>query len=119
MKVKLLTTSVALALSMTAFSSNAVDFSGYFRSGVGVSQDGDMQTGNQSLVGRLGNESDTYTEIGIGQEVYNKDGKVFYVDSMFSMQSNGSMIMKARQLSVTLIKSSAVKMRHLPCVNSM
>ncbi|HDN9019180.1 maltoporin [Aeromonas salmonicida] len=90
MKVKLLTTSVALALSMTAFSSNAVDFSGYFRSGVGVSQDGDMQTGNQSLVGRLGNESDTYTEIGIGQEVYNKDGKVFYVDSMFSMQSNGS-----------------------------
>ncbi|MGL6349944.1 MAG: carbohydrate porin, partial [Aeromonas sp.] len=90
MKVKLLTTSVALALSMTALNANAVDFTGYFRSGVGVSQDGDMQTGRQNFVGRLGNESDTYTEIGIGQEVYNKDGKTFYVDSMFSMQSDGS-----------------------------
>ena len=49
MKVKLLTTSVALALSMTALNANAVDFTGYFRSGVGVSQDGDMQTGRQNV----------------------------------------------------------------------
>jgi len=41
-------------------------------------------------VGRLGNEADTYTEIQLGQELYNKGGTSFYVDSMFSMNSDGS-----------------------------
>lgn len=90
MKQKLLTTSIAMALAMTAASAHAVDFTGYFRSGVGVSQDGDTQSWKISRLGRLGNEADTYTEVGVGQEVYNKDGKSFYVDSMFSMNSDGS-----------------------------
>ena len=35
-------------------------------------------------------EDDTYSEVQLGQEVYNKGGKSFYVDSMFAMTSNGS-----------------------------
>ena len=90
MKAKILATSVAMALALTATSASAVTFSGYFRSGVGVSTDGKMQTANKQVVGRLGNEDDTYGEIGLGQELYNQDGQVFYVDSMVSMESNGS-----------------------------
>lgn len=90
MKAKLLSSCVAMALALTATSASAVNFNGYFRSGVGVSTDGKMQTANKQLVGRLGNEDDTYGEIGLGQELYNQDGQVFYVDSMVSMESNGS-----------------------------
>ncbi|MFM2484917.1 maltoporin LamB [Celerinatantimonas yamalensis] len=67
--------------------------SGYFRSGLGVSsKSGGTQSKNnyqKQVLGRLGNEFDTYAELGLGEEVYNKDGKSFYVDSMFSMDSNG------------------------------
>jgi maltoporin len=90
MKAKLLATSVAIALALTATSASAVNFTGYFRSGVGVSQDGATQSWMIPYVGRLGNEADTYTEIGLGQELYNKGGTSFYVDSMFSMNSDGS-----------------------------
>ena len=90
MKVKCLTASIAVALVMTATSASAVNFNGYFRSGVGVSTDGKQQTANKDKVGRLGNEDDTYGEIGLGQELYNQDGQTFYVDSMVSMESNGS-----------------------------
>jgi len=90
MKAKLLASSVAIALALTATSASAVNFTGYFRSGVGVSQDGATQSWMIPYVGRLGNEADTYTEIGLGQELYNKGGKTFYVDSMFSMNSDGS-----------------------------
>ncbi|GAB3240126.1 maltoporin [Pseudaeromonas pectinilytica] len=90
MKAKLLASSVAIALALTATSASAVNFTGYFRSGVGVSQDGSTQSWMIPYVGRLGNEADTYTEIGLGQELYNKGGKTFYVDSMLSMNSDGS-----------------------------
>lgn len=79
-----------MALALTATSALAVDMHGYFRSGVGVSKDGSTQEWKKSVVGRLGNEADTYTEVELGQEVYNKAGKTFYVDSMFAMSSNGS-----------------------------
>lgn len=90
MKAKLLSASVAMALAMTATAASAVDFHGYFRSGVGVSQDGATQSWMIPYVGRLGNEADTYTEVQLGQELYNKGGTSFYVDSMFSMNSDGS-----------------------------
>ncbi|MFM4717387.1 maltoporin [Aeromonas veronii] len=90
MKTKYLTSSIALAVAMMAANAHAVDFTGYFRSGVGVSQDGKQQTANKTLVGRLGNEDDTYGEVGLGQELFKKDGVSFYVDSMVSMESDGS-----------------------------
>ena len=57
MKAKLLATSVAMALALTATSASAVDMHGYFRSGVGVSKDGSTQEWKKSVVGRLGNEA--------------------------------------------------------------
>lgn len=66
---------------------------GYFRSGIGTSKDsGGIRAENEyqkTLLGRLGNEYDTYSEIGLGSEVYNKDGKAFYADMMFSISSSG------------------------------
>lgn len=94
MKAKLLSASVAMALAMTATAASAVDFHGYLRSGLGVSaNEGGTQSGSEfqkNKLGRLGNEFDTYGEIGIGQEVWNEDGKTFYVDSMFSIESKGT-----------------------------
>ncbi|MGL4206239.1 MAG: maltoporin [Aeromonadaceae bacterium] len=90
MKAKWLPISAAVIMALGSASASAVDFHGYMRSGVGVSDNGSMQTLDKNKVGRLGNESDTYSEVQLGQEVYNKGGKSFYVDSMFAMASNGS-----------------------------
>lgn len=91
MTAKWLPISAAVIMALGSASASAVDFHGYFRSAVAVSQDGDMQPYAKKKVGRLGNEDDTYSEVQLGQEVYNKGGKTFYVDSMFAMTSdNGS-----------------------------
>ncbi|MBY7810571.1 maltoporin [Vibrio fluvialis] len=81
----------AVSASLAAGSAFAVDFHGYMRAGVGVSADGGQQvTYQKNKVGRLGNEGDIYGEVQLGQEVYNNNGKTFYVDSMIAMTSNGS-----------------------------
>ncbi|TNH85727.1 maltoporin [Aeromonas sobria] len=90
MKMKWLPIAAAVTAALASQAAFAVDFHGYMRSGVGVSGDGDMVKYNVNKVGRLGNENDTYGEVQLGQEVFNKDGKTFYVDSMFAMTSNGS-----------------------------
>ena len=90
MKAKWLPISAAVIMALGSASASAVDFHGYMRSGVGISKDGDMQTYGKNKVGRLGNEADTYSEVQLGQEVYNKAGKTFYVDSMLAMTSDGS-----------------------------
>lgn len=87
-KISVIAAAVAASLSAGAF---AVDFHGYMRAGVGISADGGQQvTYQKNKIGRLGNEGDTYGEVQLGQEVYNNNGKTFYVDSMFAMSSNGS-----------------------------
>ncbi len=87
-KVSLIAAAVATTLSAGAM---AVDFHGYMRAGVGVNADGGQQiSANKNKVGRLGNEDDVYSEIQLGKEVYNNDGKTFKVESMFAMTSNGS-----------------------------
>ena len=81
----------AVAATLAAGSAFAVDFHGYMRAGVGVNADGGQQIDfKKSQIGRLGNESDVYGEIQLGKEVYNSNGKTFYVDSMVAMTSNGS-----------------------------
>ena len=88
MTAKWLPISAAVIMALGSASASAVDFHGYMRSGVGVSDNGKMQTISKERVGRLGNEDETYSEIQLGQEVYNKGGKTFYVDSMFTMKSD-------------------------------
>ncbi|HGY9576412.1 maltoporin [Vibrio harveyi] len=81
----------AVAATLAAGSAFAVDFHGYMRAGVGVSADGGSQAAfEKAKIGRLGNENDVYGEVQLGKEVYNNNGKTFYVDSMFAMTSNGS-----------------------------
>ena len=88
MKMKWLPIAAAVTAALASQAAFAVDFHGYMRSGVGVSDNGDMQTHAKKKVGRLGNENDTYGEVQLGQEVYNKNNQTFYVDSMFAMTSN-------------------------------
>ena len=83
--MKYLPLAAAVTAALTSQAAFAVDFHGYMRSGIGVSDNGDMQTYNKHKVGRLGNEAETYSEIQLGQEVYNKAGKSFYVDSMIAI----------------------------------
>nr|WP_252353511.1 carbohydrate porin [Aeromonas jandaei] len=63
MKMKWLPIAAAVTAALASQAAFAVDFHGYFRSGVGVSSDGDMQTWSKQKVGRLGNEDDTYGEV--------------------------------------------------------
>ncbi|MGL6463863.1 maltoporin [Aeromonas hydrophila] len=88
MKAKWLPIAAAVTAALASQAAFAVDFHGYMRSGVGVSDNGDLQINAKNKVGRLGNEDDTYGEIQLGQEVYNKDNKTFYVDSMFTMKTD-------------------------------
>lgn len=88
-KVSLVATAVSTALLST--SAFAVDFHGYMRAGVGMNADGGQQIAHEkNKIGRLGNEDDVYSEVQLGSEVYNDNGKTFYVDSMLAMTSNGS-----------------------------
>ena len=75
MKAKWLPISAAVIMALGSASASAVDFHGYMRSGVGISDNGGMQTLSKQKVGRLGNEDETYSEVQLGQEVYNKAGK--------------------------------------------
>nr|WP_180343594.1 maltoporin [Aeromonas caviae] len=89
MKAKWLPIAAAVTAALASQAAFAVDFHGYMRSGVGVSDNGDMQTDvSKQKVGRLGNENDTYGEVQLGQEVYNKNNQTFYVDSMVAMQTD-------------------------------
>ncbi|EKP0308048.1 maltoporin, partial [Aeromonas veronii] len=90
MKMKWLPIAAAVTAALASQAAFAVDFHGYMRSGLGISGDGDMQSYKKNQLGRLGNEDDTYGEIQLGHEAYNKDGKSFYIDSMFAMTSNSS-----------------------------
>lgn len=89
-----LSAAIALALGSAAASAATTDFHGYLRGGLGAStKEGGTQGGsefNKTKLGRLGNEFDTYGEVELGQEVWNKDGKSFYVDSMLAMDSDGT-----------------------------
>lgn len=89
MKIKTLSAAVAVALlSSSAF---AVDYHGYARSGVGISDDGAQTCSAQKQkVGRLGNECETYAELTLKQEVHNNDGKLFNIATTIAYTSDGS-----------------------------
>ncbi|MBY4677222.1 maltoporin [Marinobacterium arenosum] len=86
---KVLAAMVAAMISMPAA---AVDFHGYLRSGIGATSDGGDQSCFQAAGAgakyRLGNECETYAEIALGKELYNENGRTFYVDSMIAYVSD-------------------------------
>ena len=93
MKAKWLPISAAVALALGSFSASAVDFHGYFRSGVqnNLTNGGAVYcfgNGNAGhLLGRLGDECDTYAEIALTQEVFNKAKNKFTVNTLVAWGS--------------------------------
>ena len=75
-------------MALGSFSASAVDFHGYFRAGVqnNLTNGGAVYcfgNGNAGhLMGRLGDECDTYVEIALSQEVFNKAKNKFTVNTL-------------------------------------
>jgi maltoporin len=87
MKANWLPLSAAVALALGSVTASAVDFHGYFRAGMQANTEGGAVycLGNGNLghrVGRLGDECDTYAEIALSQEVYNKANSKFTVNTL-------------------------------------
>lgn len=80
----------ACACLIAPLSAQALEFSGYMRSGVGNSLNGGKQScfqlpGAESKY-RLGNECEQYAELELRQDVYSfDDGSVLSVDGMASL----------------------------------
>ena len=85
----LLAAVVAASVSAPAFADytpNATFF-GYMRAGVGFDKDGKFNQYQTKKLGRLGNESTTYGEIGIGADVAKVDDTVWTVNSMLAVST--------------------------------
>ena len=79
--------SAVIALALGSVSASAVDFHGYMRSGLNYGSQGGnaycFGNGNLGhLLGRLGDECDTYAELSLSQEVYNKANNKFTVHTL-------------------------------------
>ncbi|AYN26160.1 carbohydrate porin [Buttiauxella sp. 3AFRM03] len=114
MKIKLLPLAVSVGLSVlpsVVFASEAaepasksvaftdplsgIDFFGYFRSGIAGGESGSMNEAvggsfQKNKLGRLGNEFDTYAEIGFGKELYNAGSQSVYIQTMINMYDGDS-----------------------------
>ena len=87
MKAKWLPISAAVALALGSIPASAVDFHGYFRSGLNyATQGGDAYCEGYGPVshylGRLADECDTYAELTLSQEVFNKNNNKFTVNTL-------------------------------------
>lgn len=76
---------VAVVAGILSVQIEALDFSGYARSGIGWTGSGGEQqcfqaTGAQSKY-RLGNECETYAELKLGQQVWKEGDQSFYFDT--------------------------------------
>lgn len=81
---------VATMASSVAYAAPAVDFGGtYFRASVGSSRDGGQFTQNKNFLGRLGNESDVWSDIGLGANVFESDDLSIRGETMFALYNNG------------------------------
>ncbi|MGF1709070.1 maltoporin LamB [Vibrio kagoshimensis] len=83
---------IAAALSTALLTPNLfagettpLEFNGYMRGGVGLSNEGGSNSKWEvNKVGRLGNENDLYGEFGFKKELYSEDDVSFLVDSMLA-----------------------------------
>ena len=104
---------IAAALSTALLTPNLyadettpLEFNGYMRGGVGLSNEGGSNSKWEvSKVGRLGNENDLYGEFGFRKEVYAEDDVSFLVDRWYVRarctldRNNGFPGVKSRQQS--------------------
>lgn len=111
MKMNLKPLVPAILAALSTLPVQAVDFTGYVRSGLGISNNGGGVKGGDELakskLGRLGNEFDTYSEIGLGQELYQEEGKSFYFESMFAMSADGELELEDSDFSIKQLNLQA------------
>ena len=92
MKIQKTLLTIAISGTLFAKSASAVDFHGYARSGIGWTSGGGELTAFSANGApakyRLGNESDTYAELGFGQELWKEGNKRFYFDSLIAYGGN-------------------------------
>lgn len=87
---KMCLVAAAVSTALVAAPALAVDYFGYFRAGTGISSDGAGDIGiNKQKIGRLGNESDNYSEFGFGKTLRNDDQK-WRVESMIASGNSGT-----------------------------
>ena len=91
-KINWLPLTAAVTLAAGSVSASSVDFHGYFRAGAQLSTHGGevycAGTGADGhKVGRLADECDTYGEIALSQEVYNKADNKFTVNTLMGYGS--------------------------------
>ena len=80
MKRTSLAAAVALCTLLGSTSSQALDFNGYFRSGIFTSTDGSQTSWVDHKLGRFGNETDGWYDLMLGQTIYqNDEGQSFSV----------------------------------------
>ena len=89
MKAKWLPLAAGIALAAGSVTASAVDFHGYFRSGIQASaRGGDVFCGGDGTaghkVGRLGDECDSYAELSFAQDIYNKNNTKFDVHALIA-----------------------------------
>ena len=85
-----------LLLTHSALADEGFVFHGYARAGIGISGDnGQNVEFNKQQLGRLGNEADTFSELGLGKNFYKDDGGGFFIDSMLGVGSDGSNIFES------------------------
>ena len=87
MKAKWLPISAAVALALGSVSASAVDFHGYFRSGLNYATQGGNaycygKGASGHMLGRLADECDTYAELALSQEVFNKADNKFTINTL-------------------------------------
>ncbi|MCY9872386.1 carbohydrate porin, partial [Vibrio barjaei] len=81
----------AIVAATVATPALAVDFNGYFRAGTAISNNGTGDTSfEKQKVGRLGNENDNYSEIGLGKDLLNENGQKWRVETMIASGVSGS-----------------------------
>jgi maltoporin len=90
MKAKWLPLAAGIALAAGSVAASAVDFHGYARAGLQMNARGGQVfcTGSGEKghkVGRLGDECDTYAEIALSQELYNKADSKFSINTLFGI----------------------------------
>ena len=85
MKIQKTLLAAAIGGVLFAGSASAVDFHGYARSGIGWTSGGGEQSAFAVNGGgskyRLGNESDTYAELKLGQELFKEGNQSIYFDT--------------------------------------
>ncbi|WFB37613.1 carbohydrate porin [Kiritimatiellota bacterium B12222] len=89
MKKMLLGSTVLIGLTSLTLHAQDVNFSGYLRAGVGENVEGGAATtyGNGATghpVGRLGDEADTYVEIGLGSTVWEDGDQSFQIQTLLA-----------------------------------